>query len=142
MKKVIVISISLLLLFIVSGCKKNKESSEPVRISYLNISPQAINGDETAMISLSVSNLNGQTVIVRTLADQGLTNPILSYTTGNPLYIEYTPPKIDVEAGEPDVKIVVIITVIVVDQDGNELDRADGRLHVYYEASAGTARVK
>lgn len=127
MKRVIVVLMLLLVVVAAVGCKKNEDAVLPVRISFLNITPQVIEGDETALVCVSVSNLNDQTVLVKTLVDQGVTNPSITYTTGNPVYIEYFPP-----AGEEGETVEIIITIIVTDQEAGELDRADGRLIVNY----------
>lgn len=127
MKKVIVVLVLLSMIAAVSGCKKNSDAQLPVRISFLNINPQVISGDETAFISLAVSNLEDRSVLVKSLVDQGITNPSITYTTGNPVYIEYFPP-----AMADGSKLEVIITIIVADHEGKELDRADGRIYVNY----------
>ncbi len=127
MKKVIVVFMLLSIVLAVSGCKKNKDAVLPVRISFLNITPQVIEGDETAIVCVSISNLNQETVLIKSLVDQGVMNPSITYTTGNPVYIEYFPPK--KEEGET---LEIIVTIIVTDQEANELDRADGRLIVNY----------
>lgn len=127
MKKVIVVLMLLSIVIAAGGCKKNKDALLPVRISFFNINPQVIEGSESAFITISVSNLTGESVLIRSVADQGVTNPSITYTTGNPVYIEYFPP-----AMIDGVKLEVIITVIVADHDGKELDRADGRILVNY----------
>jgi len=127
MKKVIVVLILVLFVLAASGCKKNEDILLPVRISFLNINPQVITGNETAFICISVSNLEGDAVLVKTLVDQGITNPSITYTTGNPLYIEYFPPAMD-----EGTELEVIVTIIVANYEGKELDRADGRVYVNY----------
>lgn len=127
MKRAIVVLILLSLVAAAGGCKKNEDILPPVRISFLNINPQVIDGDETAFISISVSNLGETSVLVKSLVDQGVTNPSITYTTGNPVYIEYFPPAMD-----EGTKLEVIVTIIVTDHDGKELDRADGRIMVNY----------
>lgn len=127
MKRVIVVLMLLSIVMAAGGCKKNENVVLPVRISFLNINPQVIDGNETAFISISVSNLYERSVLIKSLVDQGITNPSITYTTGNPVYIEYFPP-----AMADGTKLEVIVTIIVADHEGKELDRADGRIYVNY----------
>lgn len=115
-----------LLVMTVAGCKKS-DMKLPVGISFISINPQVIEGGETAFLSVIVSNLEDETVLVKTLVDRGVVNPSITYTTGNPVYVEYFPP--DLVANS---RLEAIITVIVSDMSGKELDRADVRVLVNY----------
>ena len=113
-------------LFGLSGCKKNEDvTSLPVKISFFDIRPQRINENETAWITIAVTNLSGETALVTSLPDKGTTSPHITSTTGNPVYIEYIPPNV-----EEDGTIEVIITVMAADIYGKELDRAEGKIQV------------
>jgi hypothetical protein len=126
MKKVIVVILILTLIGAVSGCKKNGDADLPVRISFFDIRPQNIDDDETATITVSVSNLGTETALVKTIVDQGIANPTVTYTTGNPVYIEYIPPSL-----AKDQTTEAVITVVITDLDGKELDRVDGRIFIH-----------
>lgn len=130
MKKIIFCLILMMVLFTVNGCKKNHDASIPVRISYFDIRPQVINQNQTAWITLTLSDLDKDMVLVKALANYGLINPPISSTTGNPVYFEYFPPKID--AGET---LQVVVTIQVTDLDGNELDQVEGRITVQDETN-------
>lgn len=118
---------SLMLVMSLTACKKSGDTTPSVGISFISINPQVIEGGDTAFVSIIVSNLNGQTVLVKTLVDRGVANPSITYTTGNPVYVEYFPP--DLTAGA---RLESIITVVVTDLSGKELDRADARVIVNY----------
>ncbi len=123
MKKVNLIMILLICLIALSGCKGNEEVGNLVKIDFFNISPQVITDDETALITISVSNANlGQEVVmVKSNVDFGSINPSVTYTTGNLVYFQYTPP--DVSSGQT---IQALITLHITDYHGNELDRIEG----------------
>jgi len=121
MKEITCILILMMILITVPGCKKSIDASFPVRISYFDIRPQVIGENDTAWITLAISDLQGEIVLIKTLAEYGLTNPMISSSTGNPVFIEYIPPEL--EEGET---LQVKITVMIMDFDGKELDRAEG----------------
>lgn len=125
MKKIIFSLILVTVLMSLTGCKKNEEVAVPIRISYFDIRPQIIGDNETAWITVTVSNIEDNFVLVKSLADYGITNPAVTSTTGNPVYIEYVPPKLN--AGQTQ---RVNITVLVMDLDGKELDRIEGQITV------------
>lgn len=125
MKKIISILVLMLILLFSFGCKKNEDVSLPARINFFDIRPQVIGEDETAWITISVSNLGDRTALIKSLADYGLTNPVITSTTGNPVYIEYAPPDIDSNSS-----LQVTITIMVMDLQGQELDRVEGRITV------------
>ena len=125
MKKIIFSLILLAVLMSVTGCKKNADASIPVRISYFDIRPQLIGEDESAWITLVVSNIENSNVLVKSLSDYGMTNPAVTSTTGNPVFIEYIPP--DLDAGQTQ---RINITFLVTDLDGRELDRVEGQITV------------
>lgn len=126
MRKATLILMMVLLVMSLTGCKKNNDSAG-VSITFFSVNPQHITGEETAFVSLTVSNLNGETVLVKVLVDRGIANPSITYTTGNPVYVEYFPP--DLVAGS---HLEAVITVIVTTLGGKELDRADARVLVDY----------
>lgn len=119
--------LSLLLVTSMTACKKGVDTTLAVGISFISINPQVIDGSGTAFISVVVGNLETETVLVKTLVDRGIANPSITYTTGNPVYVEYFPPTL--AAGS---RLETIITVIVTDLSGKELDRADARVLVNY----------
>ncbi len=123
MKKTIFILTLIVLLLGLQGCKKSDLG--PVRINYLDVRPQSISENETAWITIMVSNVGTDSVLVKTLVDQGITNPQITSTTGNPVYVEYIPP--DVPSNQTT---EVTVTVIISDMDGVELDRAEARILV------------
>ncbi len=124
----ILMVMSLLLVMSPVACKKSGEIAVSVGISFISINPQVIEGGDTAFVSIIVSNLaHDQTVLVKTLVDRGLANPSITYTTGNPVYIEYFPPGL--AAGS---RLESLITVVVTDLSGTELDRADARVLINY----------
>ncbi|MCU0286286.1 MAG: hypothetical protein MUF15_07785 [Acidobacteria bacterium] len=125
MKKIIFSLILVTVLMSLTGCKKNEDVSVPIRISYFDIRPQIIGDNESAWITVTVSNIEDNFVLVKSLADYGITNPAVTSTTGNPIYIEYIPPKLN--AGQTQ---RVNITVLVMDLDGKELDRIEGQITV------------
>ncbi|HLP59187.1 MAG TPA: hypothetical protein VK186_10175 [Candidatus Deferrimicrobium sp.] len=125
MKKIIFSLIFVTILMSLTGCKKNEDVSVPIRISYFDIRPQIIGDNETAWITVTVSNIEENFVLVKSLADYGITNPAVTSTTGNPVFIEYIPPKLN--AGQTQ---RVKITVLVMDLDGKELDRIEGQIVV------------
>lgn len=125
MKKIIFSIILLAVLITLTGCKKNEDASIPVRISFFDIRPQLINDTETAWITLVAANIGDNIVLVKSLADYGMTNPMLTSTTGNPVFIEYIPPKLTNDQSQR-----VNITVLVMDLDGKELDRVEGQITV------------
>ena len=125
MKKIILGLIFVTILMSLTGCKKNEDVSVPIRISYFDIRPQIIGDNETAWITVTVSNIEENFVLVKSLADYGITNPAVTSTTGNPVFIEYIPPKLN--AGQTQ---RVKITVLVMDLDGKELDRIEGQIAV------------
>lgn len=125
MKKIIFSLIFVTILMSLTGCKKNEDVSVPIRISYFDIRPQIIGDNETAWITVTVSNIEENFVLVKSLADYGITNPAVTSTTGNPVFIEYIPPKLN--AGQTQ---RVKITVLVMDLDGKELDRIEGQIAV------------
>ncbi|MCP5049094.1 MAG: hypothetical protein GY940_18130, partial [bacterium] len=120
MKKTAIILALAALLIVLQGCKKNAEIVlDPIRISYLGVRPQLIGDDETAWITVMVRNLGERTVLVKTIVDRGITNPQITSTTGNAVYVEFTPP--DVDDGETT---EITVRVIITDPDGTELDIA------------------
>jgi hypothetical protein len=125
MKKTILTLAFMVILTCLSGCKKSADASFPVRISFFDIRPQRINENESAWLTIAVSNLSGETALVKSLADQGNTSPSITYTTGNPVYIEYHPPEV-----EKNESIEAIITITVIGMEGSELDRAEGKIRV------------
>lgn len=125
MKKIIFSMILLAVFITLTGCKKNEDSSIPVRISFFDIRPQLINDTETAWITLVVANIGDNIVLVKSLSDYGMTNPAITSTSGNPVFIEYIPPKLTNEQSQR-----VKITVLVMDLDGKELDRVEGQITV------------
>ncbi|MDQ1351896.1 MAG: hypothetical protein QG657_2202 [Acidobacteriota bacterium] len=125
MKKIIFSMILLAVLITLTGCKKNEDASIPVRISFFDIRPQLINDTETAWITLVVANIGDNIVLVKSLSDYGMTNPAITSTSGNPVFIEYIPPKLTNEQSQR-----VKITVLVMDLDGKELDRVEGQITV------------
>ena len=127
MKKVIfsLILLAVMLTLTVTGCKKHADTSIPVRISYFDIRPQVIGDNETAWITVAVSDMENNVVLVKSLSDYGMTNPAVTSTTGNPVYIEYIPPDLD-----PGQSQRVNITIMVTDLDGKELDRVEGFITV------------
>lgn len=125
MKKIIFSLILLAFLMSLTGCKKNEDASFPIRISYFDIRPQIIGEDETAWITLVVSNIEDNIVMVKSLSDYGIINPAVTSTTGNPVFIEYIPP--DLNSGQTQ---RVNITIMVTDLDGRELDRVEGQITV------------
>lgn len=125
MKKIIFSLIFVTILMSLTGCKKNEDVSVPIRISYFDIRPQIIGDNETAWITVTVSNIEENFVLIKSLADYGITNPAVTSTTGNPVFIEYIPPKLN--AGQTQ---RVKITVLVMDLDGKELDRIEGQIAV------------
>ncbi len=126
MKKATLILTLVMLVMSLTGCKESDTSAE-VGISFFSVNPQIITGGETSFISLTVSNVVNQTVLVKALVDRGLANPSITYTTGNPVYIEYFPP--DLTAGT---NLEAVITIVITTQEGKELDRADARVLVNY----------
>lgn len=125
MKKIIFSMILLAVLITLTDCKKNEDASIPVRISFFDIRPQLINDTETAWITLVAANIGDNIVLVKSLSDYGMTNPAVTSTSGNPVFIEYIPPKLT--AGQSQ---RVNITVLVMDLDGKELDRVEGQITV------------
>lgn len=125
LSRTIAITCLIALSIVLVGCKKSSDKLVDVRISYVDVRPQKISENDTAWITVMVNNLSGENVLIKILSEQGITNPQITSTRGNPVYIEYFPP--DVPSG----KITEVnITVIVTAEDGQELDRAEARILV------------
>jgi hypothetical protein len=128
MKRIIVVCSIVVVFILLTGlqaCKKSSANLGPVRINYLDVRPQTIAEDETALITIMVTNVNEELVLVKTIADKGITNPQITSTTGNPVYVEYVPPDVPSNSTTE-----VVVTVAITDMEGRELDRAEARIMI------------
>jgi len=125
MKKIIFCILLFTLLIGANACKKHDDVNLPVRISFFNITPQTVASTEKAWITVSLANVDKDSILVKALADYGQVSPAITSSTGNPVYLEYTAPKVTVNE-----TLYVTITIILMDAEGNELDRVEGRVTV------------